>query len=80
MFELFNIRVMLVLWEGEIKTTEGRIDDCWRKVFDEGGKTMGIKDGENAVGKRIKSKAKRGNGGFSGQKTLGLGETMEETD
>ena len=29
---------------------EGRIDDCWRKVFDERGKAMGMKGGENAVG------------------------------
>ena len=30
--------------------TEGRIDDCWRKIFDESGKTMGMKDGQNMVG------------------------------
>ena len=29
---------------------EDRIDDCWRKVFDESGEAMGMKDGENAVG------------------------------
>ena len=28
---------------------ESRIDDSWRKVFDKGGETMGMKNGENAV-------------------------------
>ena len=60
--------------------TECGVDGCWRKVFNESGKTMGMKDGENAVGERIESKAKRGNGGFSGQKLLDLGKTVEETD
>ena len=30
---------------------EGRIDDCWRKVFNESGEAMDMKDEENAVGK-----------------------------
>ena len=30
---------------------EGRVDDCWRKAFDESGKAMDMKDGENIVGK-----------------------------
>ena len=30
---------------------EGRVDDCWRKVFNESGEAMDMKDEENAVGK-----------------------------
>ena len=29
---------------------ESRINDCWRKVFDDRGEAMDMKDGENAVG------------------------------
>ena len=29
---------------------KGRIDDCWRKGFNERGKAVDIKDVENAVG------------------------------
>ena len=49
LFESFNIRVMLVLWQGKIKMMESRIDDSWRKVFNESGKAIGMKNGENAV-------------------------------
>ena len=49
MLESFNIRVMLVLWQGKIKMTKSRIDDSWKKVFDKGSETMGMKNGENAV-------------------------------
>ena len=31
--------------------TEGRIDDCWRKIFNERCEAVGMKHGENAVGK-----------------------------
>ena len=48
LFELFDIRVTLVLWQGKIKTTESRVDDSRRKVFDKGSETMGVKNGENA--------------------------------
>ena len=30
---------------------ESRIDDCRRKVFNESGEAMGMKDGEDTVGK-----------------------------
>ena len=29
---------------------ESRIDDYWRKVFNESGEAMGMKDGEDMVG------------------------------
>ena len=60
--------------------TEGRVDDCWRKVFNESDEAMDMKNGEDVVGEQIKSKAKRGNRGFGGQKALGLDETMKEMD
>ena len=44
MLKSFNIRVMLVLWQGKIKATESRINDGRREVFDKGGETMGMKD------------------------------------
>ena len=59
---------------------ESRIDDSWRKVFDESGKAMGMKNGENMVWERIQSKVKRGDRSFGGQKALGLDKTVEETD
>ena len=49
LFESFDIRVTLVLWHGKIKTMESRIDDSCRKVFDEGGEAMDIKNGKNTV-------------------------------
>ena len=51
LFESFDIRVTLVLWQGKIETMESRVDDSWRKVFDESGEAMGMKNGENAVWK-----------------------------
>ena len=39
----------MVLWQGKIKTTKSRIDDSWRKVFNKGSKTMGMKNGENMI-------------------------------
>ena len=59
---------------------ESRIDDSRRKVFDKGGETMGMKNRENVVWEWIQSEAKGGDGSFSGQKVLGLGQTMEETN
>ena len=32
---------------------ESRVNDGQRKVFDKGGETMGMKDGEYAIWKRI---------------------------
>ena len=60
--------------------TKSKIDDSWKKVFDKGSETMGMKNGENTVWEWIQSKAKGGDGSFGGQKTLGLDETVEETD
>ena len=51
LFELFDIRVTLVLWQGKIKTLKSRINDSWRKVFDKGSKIMGVKNEENTVWK-----------------------------
>ena len=49
LFKSFDIKVILVLWQGKIETTESRVDDSWRKVFNESGKAMDMKNGENMV-------------------------------
>ena len=49
LFKSFDIKVILVLWQGKIETTESRVDDSWRKIFDESGEAMGMKNGENMV-------------------------------
>ena len=59
---------------------ESRVDDSWRKVFNESGKAMDMKNGENAIWEWIKSDAKRGDGSFGGQKALDLDKTVEEMD
>ena len=45
---------------------KGRVDSGRRKLFDEGGKAVSVKNGQNVVWKHVKSEMQGEFGGFSG--------------
>ena len=45
--------------------SKGRVDSGGRKLFDEGGKAVSVKDGQNMIWECIKSETQEEFGGFS---------------
>ena len=78
--DIFNVCIMLVLWQRKVNMTKNGVNNVGFQVFDESTKSMGMENREDMGRKSIKGKMKRDIFIISELEVLDTRDFIEELD